>query len=93
MNHSIYFVYIVECSDQTLYTGIARDLSARIEEHNSSSKGAKYTSGRRPVTLVYQKQVASRGEALKLEHQLKRLSRSQKNDLIKNQERVTELAE
>ena len=48
----MYYVYIVKCSDETLYTGIATELDRRIEEHNGSDKGAKYTRVRRPVTLV-----------------------------------------
>jgi len=48
-----WFVYIVECNDKTLYTGITTDLERRIKEHNYSSKGAKYTSKRRPVRMVY----------------------------------------
>lgn len=48
-----YFVYIVECNDTSLYTGIAKDLDKRIEEHNTSDKGAKYTKHRRPVKLIY----------------------------------------
>ena len=48
-----YFVYILECSDQTLYTGITTDVDKRLEEHNTSDKGAKYTKARRPVRLLY----------------------------------------
>lgn len=46
-------VYIIECADQTLYTGFTRNVEKRINEHNSGKTGAKYTRGRRPVTLVY----------------------------------------
>ena len=46
----MYYVYIVKCSDETLYTGIATELERRVEEHNGSDKGAKYTRVRRPVT-------------------------------------------
>ncbi|MCD6211930.1 MAG: GIY-YIG nuclease family protein, partial [Sulfurovum sp.] len=49
----MYYVYIVKCADDTLYTGISTQLERRIEEHNSSDKGAKYTRVRRPVELVY----------------------------------------
>ena len=51
----MYYVYILKCADKTLYTGITTDLKRRIAEHNSSKLGAKYTSSRRPVTLVYSK--------------------------------------
>ena len=79
---SIWHVYIVRCKDDTLYTGIAKHLDARIEEHNSSPKGAKYTRGRRPVEMVYSSEHKSRSDALKEEHRIKQLSRVQKNELI-----------
>ena len=77
-----YFVYIVRCSDDTLYTGIAKDLQKRIEEHNSSGKGAKYTKARRPVTLVYSETAEDRSSASKREYIIKKLSRTQKLELI-----------
>ena len=49
----LYYVYILQCADETLYTGICTELDRRVEEHNSSAKGAKYTRARRPVKLVY----------------------------------------
>ena len=77
-----YFVYIVKCSDETLYTGIAKDLQQRIEEHNSSEKGAKYTKARRPVTLVYSETAQDRSSASKREHAIKKLKRKEKLELI-----------
>lgn len=77
-----YFVYIVRCIDNTLYTGIAVDVQARVKEHNSSPSGAKYTRARRPVALVFAKRHGSRSDALKAEYSIKRLSREQKNALI-----------
>jgi len=77
-----YFVYILRCSDDTLYTGIAKDLQKRIEEHNSSGKGAKYTKARRPVTLVYSETAQDRSSASKREYIIKKLSRTQKLELI-----------
>ena len=62
-----WYVYIIHCSDGTLYTGIAKDLKKRIAEHNSDKGGAKYTKPRRPVKLVYSKKVESRSSAAKLE--------------------------
>lgn len=79
----MYYLYILQCADQTLYTGIAKDLDKRIKEHNSSQMGAKYTRGRRPVKLVYSQKYPSRSQALKAEHQIKKLSRSEKLNLIK----------
>lgn len=75
-------VYILECADGSLYTGIARDLEARIVAHNSGA-GAKYTRGRLPVNLVYQETVPSRSVALRREIAIKKLPRSAKVRLIK----------
>jgi len=77
-----YFVYIVECNDTTLYTGIATDLTRRIEEHNTSDKGAKYTKYRRPVKLMYSEELPDRSSASKREHEIKKLSREKKMDLL-----------
>ncbi|MDD3999177.1 MAG: GIY-YIG nuclease family protein [Candidatus Shapirobacteria bacterium] len=78
----MYFVYIVLCSDNTLYTGITSDLIRRVKEHNSSKLGAKYTKGRRPVKLIYQKKFENRSEALIEEARVKKLSRKEKLDFI-----------
>jgi putative endonuclease len=80
-NLVVHFVYMVRCADGTLYTGYARDPDARAKVHNSG-RGARYTSGRRPVRLVYSERYESRGDALKREHQLKRLTRVGKEALI-----------
>jgi putative endonuclease len=74
-------VYILLCADQSLYTGVATDLEARLATHNAG-KGAKYTRGRLPVKLVYQEAVADRGSALKREHAIKRLPIATKRRLI-----------
>lgn len=81
-NRRVHYVYIVRCADGTLYTGYARDPLARERTHNSG-RGARYTSGRRPVGLVYAEACASRGEALSREHHVKRLSRREKEALIR----------
>jgi len=78
-----YYLYILKCSDKTLYTGITTNLRRRIEEHNSPDLGAKYTSGRRPVELVYSKKYNSRSLASKEEARIKKLSRSEKLEMIK----------
>lgn len=80
----MYFVYIIQCNDQTLYTGITTDLDRRINEHNNSKLGAKYTKVRRPVNLVYSKEFIDRSEASKEESKIKKLSRQEKLDLLKN---------
>ena len=78
----MHFVYIVRCADGTLYTGYARDPRARVSMHNSG-RGARYTSGRRPVRLVYSEACESHGAALSREYQLKRWTRRRKEALIK----------
>jgi len=77
-----YFIYIVKCSDETLYTGITTDLKRRIDEHNNSQKGAKYTKLRRPVELVYSEESEDRSSASKREYKIKKLTRSEKLALI-----------
>lgn len=79
---SPWYVYIVSCSDSSLYTGITTDLSRRLNQHNSLVGGAKYTRPRRPVTLVYYETASSRATASRREYQIKRLSVSQKSQLI-----------
>ncbi|MEN8188604.1 MAG: GIY-YIG nuclease family protein [Thermodesulfobacteriota bacterium] len=77
-----WFVYIVRCRDKSLYTGIAIDLEQRIAEHNSGSKGAKYTRSRRPVTLVFYENHPDRSSAAKREAQIKKLSPTRKKALV-----------
>lgn len=77
-----YSVYIVQCADGTLYTGISNDVTHRIQMHNAG-KGAKYTKTRRPVQLKYQEVVGNRSQASKREWQIKQLTRQQKWQLIK----------
>lgn len=79
----MYFVYILECSDKTFYTGITTNLDRRIKEHNSSKLGAKYTKVRRPVKLVYSKEFINRSEASKEESRIKKLSRTEKFNFFK----------
>ena len=79
---SAWFVYIVECADKTLYTGITTDVERRVSEHNSSKKGAKYTSKRRPVRLVYSEPAEDKSSASKREYAIKQLSRSEKLKLV-----------
>ncbi|MEM7466282.1 MAG: GIY-YIG nuclease family protein [Pseudomonadota bacterium] len=74
-------VYIVECRDGTLYTGIAKDLDQRLATHNAG-RGAKYTAGRGPVKLVYQETADNRGQAQARESSIKKLNAQQKRTLI-----------
>lgn len=80
----MYFTYILECNDNTLYTGYTNDLERRLSTHNSG-KGAKYTRGRIPVTLVYSQEFSSKIEAQRREREIKKLTRKQKLELIKNE--------
>ncbi|MFD2831639.1 GIY-YIG nuclease family protein [Corticicoccus populi] len=76
-----YYIYIVECSDGSLYTGYAADVKERVKKHNAGL-GAKYTRHRIPVTLRYQESFATKSEAMKREIAIKKLSRKQKMLLI-----------
>ncbi|CAA6809438.1 MAG: COG2827: putative endonuclease containing a URI domain [uncultured Sulfurovum sp.] len=78
----MYFVYIVQCADETLYTGITTDIERRLDEHNHSIKGAKYTRTRRPVILVYKETAKNRSDASKREYVIKKMSREDKINLF-----------
>ena len=79
-----YYVYILQCSDDTLYTGITTNIKRRVEEHNGSDRGAKYTKARRPVKLLYSENAEDRSSASKREYRIKRMSRIEKLKLISN---------
>lgn len=78
------YIYILKCSDGTLYTGYTNNIKRRIEAHNSG-KGAKYTRGRRPVKLVYFEQYTTKQDALRREYEIKHLSRTEKIRLVQSQ--------
>ena len=78
----IWYLYVVRCSDDTLYTGVTTDLKRRLNEHNTSNRGAKYTKARRPINLVYYELYQSRSNAQKAEHKFKKLTRTQKEKII-----------
>ena len=78
---TVHYVYILKCSDGSLYTGWTTDLAHRLLAHNTG-KGAKYTRSRRPVELVYRECFPDKSEALKREASIKRLTRDQKLQLI-----------
>ncbi len=75
-------LYVVECADSTLYTGITTDINRRIHEHNHTSRGAKYTRSRRPVSLVYEIGFEDISSASRAEFKFKRLSRKAKLEKI-----------
>lgn len=74
----MYHLYILQCADRTLYTGITVDLERRVKEHNSSKLGAKYTRSRQPVKLVYSKKFRNRSATARAESWMKKLSRAEK---------------
>lgn len=82
MRQTNWFVYILRCSDNSLYTGVTTDCERRLHEHNHSPRGAKFTRARRPVTLTYNEEATNRSEAQCREAQIKRLSAAQKETLI-----------
>lgn len=78
----MYYTYILECKDKTLYTGYTADVEARLVRHNAGT-GAKYTRARRPCKLVYYEQTLHKKIALEREREIKKLTRRQKLNLIK----------
>ena len=77
-----WFLYVVRCSDGTLYTGVTTDVQRRLHEHNTTKRGAKYTKTRRPVKLVLAEVYVDRSSAQKAEAQFKKLKRQEKEEII-----------
>ncbi len=78
-----YYVYILECSDHTYYTGSTNDIEKRLLAHNTSKNGAKYTRGRRPVKLIYSEKLKTKSKAFSREWEIKKMKRGEKLGLIK----------
>ena len=78
---SVWYLYILRCKDDTLYTGITTDVEKRLEVHRSG-KGAKYTRGRSPLTLVHRETCGTHSQALKRELAVKAMAREEKQKLI-----------
>lgn len=76
-----WFVYMLRCGDETLYTGITDDVQRRLAAHRAG-KGAKYTRGRGPLEVVYQEELPDKSAALKREYAIKRLRREEKEQLL-----------
>ena len=83
MKNTAHYVYIAVCSDGSLYTGYTVDLERRLEEHNRSKKGARYTKSHRPVELVYSEKFETASVAKIREAEIKKLTRQDKLKLIK----------
>lgn len=80
----IWFIYLVMGKDKKIYTGITTDVTRRLEEHQGAgAKGAKFLRGRSPLELLIVMPVGNRSDALRVEHQVKRLSRSKKDDIVR----------
>lgn len=79
----MWYVYILRCADNSLYTGITTSIERRLKEHNEcNKKGAKYTRVRRPVNLAYAEQQLNRQEASRREYQLKKYNKKKKEQLV-----------
>ncbi len=77
-----WYVYIVRCADNSLYTGVTTNVVRRIHEHNNTSKGAKYTKSRRPVKVVYVSTPTTMSEALKSEYKIKKKTKKMKEAFL-----------
>ncbi len=86
-----YSVYLVRCRDGSLYTGIAIDVSRRIAAHEQGTTGAKYLRGKGPLELVFQRSVGDRSLAQRVEHRIKRMPRTEKEDLQQLPNRIDTL--
>jgi len=84
----MYYLYILECADKTLYTGITTDLARRMIEHGSEKLGARYTVARRPVKLAYSQKFKNRSTASRAEALIKKLTRTEKLELIKKSKKI-----
>lgn len=92
MSTSDWHIYVIRCGDGTLYTGVATDVTRRLEQHRSGvGKGAKYLRGRGPLQLVLERTVGSRGVALSVESRIKKLRRERKEELIARNGMIDEL--
>ncbi|KAB1197533.1 MULTISPECIES: GIY-YIG nuclease family protein [Haloferax] len=77
----MHFVYVLQCTDGSLYTGYTTDVERRVAEHNAGD-GAKYTRGRTPVELVHVEEYDSKSKAMSREYEIKQLRREQKLSLV-----------
>ena len=83
-----WFLYMIRCKDNSLYTGVTLDIQRRFEEHQDSAgsgKGAKFLRGKGPLALVYSTSVATHSGALKLEYKTKKMSKAKKESMMADQ--------
>lgn len=89
-----WMLYMIRCGDGSLYTGITTDVVRRLREHedvDGRGRGAKFLRGKLPLQLVYKMQLPNRSNALKMEYALKKLSKSEKESLLRNEYTLPEL--
>ncbi len=91
MAGTAYSIYIVECADRSLYTGIATDVERRLREHENGVRGAKYLRCRKPFRLVFRQAVGDRSTAQRLEARVKRLTRTGKLEIVTGKRTLGEL--
>lgn len=91
MSAAVFSLYIIRCTDDTLYTGIAADVGRRLSEHENGARGAKYLRGRGPLKLEFSAAVGDRSTASALEHRVKRLNRAQKQAIIDGRQSLDDL--
>jgi predicted GIY-YIG superfamily endonuclease len=84
---SLWYLYVLQCGDNTLYAGITNDLERRIKQHNNGT-ASRYTRSRLPVVLAYQERCRGRSSALKKEYAMKQLSRKEKEKYIKRKSKT-----
>ncbi len=85
-----WYLYLIRCRDGSLYTGITIDIERRFAEHQSG-KGSKYLRGRCPLTLVFKEKVGSKNQALAVENKIKKLTKAQKEEVIKDETRLDKI--
>jgi len=79
-----WWVYLLRCNDNSLYAGVTTDIHRRINEHNNSKLGAKYTRARRPVRIAYLEKADNKSNACKREYQIRHLNKLKKEQLVSN---------
>ena len=87
-----WFLYIIRCKNNNLYTGITTDVERRFKEHQSDEgKGSKYLRGKAPLRLVFKKKIGKKSLALKIEDKIKKLPKGEKELIIKNKIKISEI--